>query len=1008
MQIAVLGTVRLIRDDDVRIPLSGLGQRALLAVLACEAGRVISVERLIDGLHGDRPPAGAANALQAQASRLRRTLGESGLVVFESGGYRLAIDPELVDLHRFTALTERARDRRTSGDHQGAAELLSAAVGLWHGPALADVREAPFATPVAVRLEEQRVAALEDWADSALAVGAAEQVVEPLRAAIAEHPLRERLRARWLLVLAAVGRQAEALAGFDEIRRLLAEELGADPGAELAEVHAGLLTGTPPPPDPVRAVATTLPSPLTSFIGRSAELAGVLSRLGEHRLVTLLGPGGVGKTRLATEAAAGLHAEVCFVDLSPITGSEQVPHAVGAALGVRGNGNQNLVHRLLLAAADRDLLLVLDNCEHVIAAAAGLIHRLLTGCPRLRVLATSREPLGITGEALFPVSPLPLDPAVTLLAERAAAVCPGFTLDTPESVRLAERVCAALDGLPLAVELAAARLRSLSLAEVAARLDDRFGLLSRGPRTSAPRHQTLHAVVAWSWELLSPADQRTAMALSVFDGGARAAAVAAVTGTSESTVDDALLELVDRSLAEVTDGRYRMLETIREFCAARQVETGQTEFLRARSVYYLDLALEASPRLLGAEQLDRLRLLTAEHHNLTLSLRREITDGQAETALDLIGALAGYWRIRGVRGEISPLARLLLDRLGQDVPEDRAEEYVLTVMLASMDGAETDGLAGHLTTAARIMNERSWPVRQPYLLVYWANQAGPAQGEQLHTPIYRMLRNTRDRWLQGLLHFGLGYLRLYDADLAAADDLLGQALAAFTEVGDRWGMAQVLDAQSDVAARRGDLAESLRITDLAMARFRELDSREEVSELQVRSAERLAALGRTADAERMLTMAVQLATRTGVAATVAAAHHVLGDLARRRGEYRKARNHLELGLAACGADFGSDVALIRLNIALSRLELAEHGPERARPPALTAMAVAVAHRLFGELTDATEVLAEVRAAAGDTAAAAGLSHTAAALRGPSTPQRDEAFKLVEAQIEGHPVEADSR
>ncbi|MFF0753385.1 BTAD domain-containing putative transcriptional regulator [Streptomyces sp. NPDC004267] len=446
--------------------------RALLALLLLDAGRTVTAERLVDGLYGDEPPAGAANALQSQVSRLRRALPDGVKVEHSPAGYRLTgAGADGVDALRFERLAREGARAGAAGDPVRAEGLLREALALWRGPALADVREAPYAAGQAARLDALRLDTLEEWAAALLAAGGDPAPLVPeLARAAAAHPLRERLRALQMRALAGAGRQAEALAVYEEVRGALAEELGADPAAELTAAHLAVLRGEEP--GAARAAgASRLPVPLTDFVGREREREQLRALLASARLSTLVGPGGAGKTRLAVEAVgdggtgAGVGGEAVFVDLAAV-GPGEVVAAFARALGVRDASPYGLVRAL----ADRPLLLVVDNCEHVVAEAAGLVRELLAGCPGLRVLATSREALGITGESLLPVGALAPGAAAELFVRRGAAARPGFA----GHARVPE-ICAALDALPLALELAAARLRTLTVDQIADRLGERLG-----------------------------------------------------------------------------------------------------------------------------------------------------------------------------------------------------------------------------------------------------------------------------------------------------------------------------------------------------------------------------------------------------------------------------------------------------------------------------------------------------------------------------------------------------
>ncbi|RSS51330.1 BTAD domain-containing putative transcriptional regulator [Streptomyces sp. WAC01280] len=751
--------------------------RALLARLLLDAGRTVPVDRLVDGLYGEEPPAGAQGALQAQVSRLRRVLPPGVAVEFSPAGYRLAVgDPAAdVDALRFEALAGEGARAGAAGDPVRAAGLLREALGLWRGPALADVRDAPFAAGQAARLEGLRLDAVEEWAAAELATGGdIPSLISELERSAREHPLRERLRGLHMRALGAAGRQAEALGVYEEVREALAEELGADPSPELSAVHLELLRGGAATPPPDRRPAL-LPAPLTDFVGRDRERERLASLVTAARLVTLVGPGGAGKTRLALEVGAGLPGEVRFVDLGAVrasaAGPGEVTEAFAAALGVRGGGDEA---RLVTALAGRPVLLIVDNCEHVVAETAVLVRRLLVDCPGLRVLATSREALGITGESLLPLGALTPEAAAELFVRRAAAVRPGFT----GHARVAE-LCAGLDGLPLAVELAAARLRSLSVDELADGLGERlerFELLSRGDRTAPERHRTLRAVVEWSWSLLEPGERDLAARFAVFRGGATAEAVARVCGAGTGP----LASLVEKSLLEARDGRYRMLETIRAYAAGQLPD--EDPVAAAHHTYYRELAEAADPELRGAAQLEWLARLDAEDANLRAALR----GGGPEDGLRLVAALTPYWWLRGLRGRVAAPVAELLDRV---VPTaELGEEYALCVLAAGLrEGAHVERAGGFLAS-------RTTPLRQPYTAFLWSTSVGPVEG----------LRLGDDPWSRSLALVGRAVLTTATADdgedvRAAAEALLTEALAGFRALGDRWGTATALEGLASLS-----------------------------------------------------------------------------------------------------------------------------------------------------------------------------------------------------------------
>ena len=1028
MWFGILGATEVRSAQGDAVPIGGPRVRSLLALLLLNAGRLVTTERLIDGLYGEDPPGGAANALQSQISRLRRGLGGTALE-FDAVGYRLAVDPEDVDVHRFERLAGEGRRALAAGDAARASELLREALGLWRGPALADVAGAPFAETQAARLEELRVAAVEDRAEADLTLGRHRDLVPGLRELVAAHPLRERLRGQLMRALYGSGRQAEALTAFEDARRILAEELGADPSPELTAVQLAILRAEPEPgPGPAvrealgaygdAAPHAGLPAQLTSFVGREEELQRVGKLLATGRLVTLLGPGGSGKTRLAVEAAGQEKGEVCFVDLAPIN-QAPAPHvgpganpdagtpAAGAdgavvqavieSLGLRESGlfdqvpgpHPDPAGRLAAALRERRILLIIDNCEHVVEEAARLAHRLLAACPGLRVLATSREALGITGEALCPVPPLALPPpgadavdalgypAVRLFADRATAVRPD--LDPAAELATIRRICAALDGLPLAIELAAARLRSLSVEEVAARLSDRFRLLSRGDRTKAPRHRTLRAVVEWSWDLLREDERTLARRLTVFAGGATLEAAARVCGLPADEADELLADLVDKSLVEDAGGRYRMLDTIRVFCAERLAEAGERESThRAYAAYFLDLAETAEPYLRRAEQLDWLARLSAEHGNLMATLRWSVRADQ-RLAFRLLAAMTSYWWLRGTRSEGAPVALELLDVTGFEAPAGLEEEYVLAVLLAVHGGTRDPRLRDHRRLVESVMaglGEDHPPLR-PMATVLWAMTSGPVGDVTLQERLMG-----RDPWALALRHFGWGYLGLFAGDVAGAEREFDAGTAAFRVIGDRWGLAGLLAARARLAAWRGDDERSLALVDEAFELARRLGSAEDMAGLLCLRAEGMARAGGVERARECYERAGEFARRSGAPEVMAEVRFGLGDLARLAGDLAEARRSYESALSVCTSDaFG--VAEIRSRILVGLGRTAEAEGDAATAGAYCREALTVGAEDPRAAAEVAECLAGLAVLGGDGERAALLLGAGKTLRGMS-------------------------
>ncbi|WP_456302561.1 AfsR/SARP family transcriptional regulator [Streptomyces tendae] len=699
MRYRILGTTQVLRPDGTAVPLGGARLRALLTVLALRAGRAVPTGLLVEEVWDGDPPADAPGALQALVGRLRRALGADS-VASADGGYRLAAAPDDVDLHRFDRLAGEGARALAGGDPAKAAVVLDDALALWRGPVLADL---PDRTAEAARWETRHFEALRARHTAALDLGQAEHALPELTALCDGHPLDEPLQALRLRALRDTGRTAEALAAYESVRRVLADRLGTDPGRELRDLHGGLLA----PADPVRPVPADAPpgtrtpgtrgpaaapvpegfrprgnlrARLTSFVGRDGDVETLRADLATTRLVTLLGPGGAGKTRLSQEAAEGAgdtaRDGVWLAELAPVDDPADVPEAVLTAVGARetvlyragaeemravtaSEGQDTAVERLVEHCGRRRMLIVLDNCEHVVDAAARLTEELLARCPHLTVLATSREPLGVRGESLRPVEPLSEPAALRLLADRGAAARPGFRVDADEETAAAcAEICRRLDGLPLAIELAAARLRMLTPRQIADRLDDRFRLLTSGSRTVLPRQQTLRAVVDWSWDLLDADEREVLGRLSVFAGGCDLAAAEAVCGPAAL---DALGSLVDKSLvvaAPVTDRlsgdgmRYRLLETVAEYAGERLDETGgRAAAARAHLTYYRELARTTDPLLRGPRQLAAIERLEREYENLRTALRHAVAERDEQEALCLALSLVWYWQMRDLRVE---------------------------------------------------------------------------------------------------------------------------------------------------------------------------------------------------------------------------------------------------------------------------------------------------------------------------------------------------------------------
>ncbi|MEH1126715.1 BTAD domain-containing putative transcriptional regulator [Micromonospora sp. CPCC 206061] len=850
MRFGVLGPLSVWTEDDqpVRVPEAKV--RLLLADLLVNRGRPVSADRLIEDLWGERLPADPAGALQMKVSRLRRALGDAESVAFGLSGYLLRVGTDEVDADRFEARVRRAFGLTRAEER---ARELSDALGLWRGPAFAGFDDERFALPEIRRLEELRLVALEELAEARLELGEHELVAGELTGLVAEHPLRERLRAAHITALYGSGRQGEALESYGDVRLRLSDELGIDPSPELQAVHTAVLRQDPAlrATRSAPAIRGNLPARLTGLIGREGAVAQIGGLLGTGRMVTLTGPGGVGKTRLAIEAA-GSRAErfpdgVWLVELAglpPGCGAEDVADAVAAAVGVRQDGARqgSAVPEsgggwLAAALRDRRLLLVLDNCEHVVEAAAEVAAGLLRAVPGLHVLATSQDRLAIAGELLWTVPPLDENAALRLFAERAAAAEPGFAV-SEENRASVESICRRLDGIPLALELAATRVRSMDVAELAERLDDRFRLLSSGRRDAPARQRTLRAMIEWSWEPLADAERVVLRRLAVHADGCTlhaAEELCAGDGVDSADVLDLLGRLVDRSLVVHQTGRYRLLESVAAYCAEQMSRAGELERMRDRHLaYHLGLAERADLR--GRDQRSWLDRLDAESGSLRAALQYA---GGSRSGLRLANALVWYWFLRGRLGEARRSLALALSRAHDDDPV-AIEATAWQAGFGMLLGEDVDPAGRSREVLARFDAHGVRAVRAKWFMAF--TQFGHGDQDALEERLLGVLAESRaedDSWCVAAALVTLATPALLRSDIAAARRAGTQSLALFEEIGDRWGQLRSIDVLGDLAEITGDYAESARLRRAGLSGAEELGLWPEVSSW-------LATLGRLA------------------------------------------------------------------------------------------------------------------------------------------------------------------
>jgi predicted ATPase len=764
-------------------------------------------------------------------------------------------------------------------------------------------------------------------------------------------------------------------------------------------------------------------------VGREKDVRAIGELIDRHRLVTLTGPGGSGKTRLSVEVGMSRQAHptlhndgVWRVELAPVTDPAEVPQAILTALGLRSQvlvgrsakigqfetavENVEPIARLSDALAGKEMLLVLDNCEHLVTAAAEVAETLLRAAPRLRLLATSREPLAIPGEQLFPVEPLALPPddvppgvaadypAVRLLVDRAA----GLVLNEHNTGPVV-RICRALDGMPLAIELAAARLRTLPIDVLADRLADRFRLLTGGSRTALPRHQTLRAVVDWSWDLLSEPERALWRRFAIFHGGADVTAVERV-----CAADIELLgALVDKSLLVLAGGRYRMLETIREYGLERLAEAGERDRMRrALAGYLLELAGVAEPELRRKDQLVWLKRLGDEHDNIHTSVRAAVEAGDAETAVRLSARLGWYWWLRGHRAEGLSLSREVLSVAGDEPSEDLALVYTFAALNGLEGAADFTEVKDWFRTAERLgagptARHPALRLLGPLSAIFVSN--GQDKTLELVEPLY----SDPDPWLRATAKMIMCQIRLnLGEEIERAEGEMREALTGFRAVGERWGIGFALSALADMTAQRGDFGQAVAWQQEALALVREVGIREDLPQMEVKMAWQQWLAGDHADARRTVKQAMEGAEDVGMPDVIASVTWGAATILRDAGELDEARAMLEraaavsaeammlpqfhavvnmqLGLTVAGQDrvratgllaeavrLGVDsgdspvLAMVLVGVAA----LAMHDADPAKAARMLGAAVAVRGSIDKTVPDVDRIEREARAALGD-------------------------------------------
>jgi predicted ATPase/DNA-binding SARP family transcriptional activator len=853
LKVRVLGPLELVIDNGP-VPLRAKHRR-LLAALLIRVGEARSADVLIDSVWGETPPASASSLLQVYVSQLRKALPAPARIATFGSGYALVLDEGSLDAAEFERLLREGKEAMSDGNPALAASVLARALALWRGQAYGELAYEEFARAEADRLEELHLVCIEARLEAGLALGQQDDLLPELQSLALAHPLRERVQAQLMLALYRCGRQTEALDLFREFRRRLREDLGVEPGSELHDLQRRILQHDDTLTVQANAIEqpAVLPAPPNALLGRERELDELRQLLLRERvrLIVLTGAGGSGKTRLALEAARQTSASfangACFVDLAPLRDPELVPRTIMSALAIE-QAPADPFETLRTVLASRELLVLLDNAEHL-QAAAPIYTRLLAQAPRLTLLVTSRVVLHLSGEHVYPVEPLAADAAKALFRERAREAEPRFQ-PTMSDERTIEQICTRLDGLPLAIELAAGHIRTLTPTELVKRLEPRLPLLAGGPRDLPARQQTLRATLAWSYDLLAEDQQQALARLAVFAGGCSLEAAQAVCGTKLET----LAALVDHNLvqriATPDESRYRMLETIHEYALERLGEMPEANAIKRRHAEFcLHVAQSANlnpGKLAPGGQ--HLAIANAEQDNVRAALSWAIRTGSIELALRLVIAMDMFWTANDPREGTRWFAALL------DHPQARAIGPDLRAHALRGYGSSFS-LAGD-GDAAELLWEQSLALFE---------ELGDEHGRAV------------------LLH-RLGISAMWKGDLERARALVEESQAIHERSDNRWerifGLAQTVGTLGAIARDAGEQQRAAELIERSAAMGREVGVPWWESGMLAELACLSLQAGRVDDAERSARQSLDLAEEirdragrvfgVGLLATVAA------------------------------------------------------------------------------------------------------------------------------------------
>lgn len=887
MRFGVLGPLAVWNSSGDQVPITEAKVRTILANLLVHHDASVSADQLVENLWQGHPPSRPLNTLQTKISQLRRTLGAERLRRTPTG-YRIVVEAGELDSGRFRRAIAEADRAEDTGTRE---RMLIEALNLWRGPAFADFTDATFVRAEAVRLDELRVGAAERLAQVRIEAGEGAGAVIGLRELIDEHPLRERLHGLYMLALSHAGRRGDALRTFQELRSRLHDQLGIDPDPSLGELYTSILRQETEPtklPRVAERPRSNLSRPPTELIGRESEIAQVreaLSKPHHGPLVTLTGPGGVGKTRLATAVARSLGEQevpdgAWTVELAGVDRAASASDLAERAIATLGlcegaaDSTFDLASWLRQALRGRRILLVLDNCEHVVGQVAELAAGLLES-DGVRIMVTTQEALDIPGETVLPLAPLTLpshalgpedmlasSSAVRLFVARARAASPGFAL-TADNASIVATICRRLDGIPLAIELVTARLRALTLRQIAVGLEDRFALPTGPGRGRPSRQQTLRAMIDWSWNLLTLEERTVLRRLSVNGDGCTLQSARAVCADGHEVLD-VLTRLVDRSLLVREGERYRLLESVAAYCLDRLAEAEELEEIRRRFIaFHVREAELKDPLLRGAQQGEAIAWFDTETVNLRHALELAVRRKDSDSALRLTNALAWYWRMRNRTTEAQRSFESAL-RLPSGTSAQRPVSEGWLSVFRGHPRFETELVA---EAAPRLL----WSAGA-VLCRDGSRRAGYALIEEA----LLRARQSGDSWAEAAALAERAGHRIDEGEVGAsrADARLSSEI--FRKLGDRWGLLRANASLARAAEVGLDEADLARLLEGDLRSAEQLDLWVEVIETLFRLGRLAEARGDPSDARYFHERARQVASERSYSSGLAAADAWLG------------------------------------------------------------------------------------------------------------------------------------